>query len=153
MPKTVIVTITVGNRRITLEGPEDFVRGEVRRFTAPDSNPADTKTKATAPPSPPPATGQVSERDLITQKRPRNQTEIVAVLGFCLTENGVPEFREEDIKRAYIRAGVRPPKVIAQALRDARNKFDFIEAGAKKGTYRLSTHGDRTVRFDMPVSE
>jgi hypothetical protein len=146
MQKNVTVTVTVGDRRVTLEGPEDFVRGEVRRFAGLDLQPA--KATATAP-----AAGALSERDVIAQKRPRNQTEIVAVLGFCLAENGLAEFREEDIKKAYIRAGVRPPKVIAQALRDARNKFDFIEAGTKKGTYRLSTHGDRTVRFDLPVAE
>jgi hypothetical protein len=93
------------------------------------------------------------ERDLIAEKRPRNQTETVAVLGFCLAENGQVEFTEVDIKRAYLRAGIRPPKVISQALRDARNKFDLIEAGTKKGTYRLSAHGDRTVRFDLPVAQ
>lgn len=146
MQKTITVTVTIDDRRITLEGPEDFVRGEVRRFAALDPQPAKTSAAATA-------TGPLSERDLIAQKRPRNQTEIVAVLGFCLTESGLAEFREEDIKKAYIRAGVRPPKVIAQALRDARNKFDFVEAGTKKGTFRLSTHGDRTVRFDLPLSE
>ena len=146
MQKNISVTVTVGDRRITLEGPEDFVRGEVRRFAGLDAQPA-AKASATSP------AVALSERDLIAQKRPRNQTEIVAVLGFCLAESGLAEFREEDIKKAYIRAGVRPPKVIAQALRDARNKFDFIEAGTKKGTYRLSTHGDRTVRFDLPVAE
>lgn len=74
----------------------------------------------------------------------------MAVLGYYLTQNGHAEFTETDIRRAYIRAGVRPPKVIAQALRDARNKFDLIESGAKRGAYRLSAHGDRTVRFDLP---
>jgi hypothetical protein len=148
MQKNVTVTVTVGDRRITLEGPEDFVRGEVRRFAGLDPQPAKATASTTAP-----AAGALVERDVIAQKRPRNQTEIVAVLGFCLAESGLAEFREEDIKKAYIRAGVRPPKVIAQALRDARNKFDFIEAGTKKGTYRLSTHGDRTVRFDLPVAE
>jgi hypothetical protein len=146
MQKNISVTVTVGDRRITLEGPEDFVRGEVRRFAGLDAQPA-AKASATSP------AVALSERDLIAQKRPRNQTEIVAVLGFCLAESGLAEFREEDIKKAYIRAGVRPPKVIAQALRDARNKFDFIEAGTRKGTYRLSMHGDRTVRFDLPVAE
>jgi hypothetical protein len=75
------------------------------------------------------------------------------VLGFCLAENEHGEFTEADIKKGYIRAGVRPPKVISQALRDARNKFDLIEAGTKKGTYRLSAHGERTVRFDLPTSD
>ena len=37
MSKRVEVTITVGTRKMTLEGPEDFVRMEVERFaTLPD---------------------------------------------------------------------------------------------------------------------
>jgi hypothetical protein len=152
MQKTVTVTVTVDERRITLEGPEDFVRAEVRRFASlseDDLKPDGHNAKA----GPANDAGGVAliERDLIAQKRPRNQTETVAVLGFCLAENGHREFTEADIKRAYVRAGVRPPKAIAQALRDARNKFDLIEGGTKKGTYRLSAHGDRTVRFDLPV--
>jgi hypothetical protein len=147
MEKTLTVTVTVDNRRITLEGPEDFVRAEVRRFTSPGDDglkgvPANNAVGAV-----------LTERDLIAQKRPRNQTETVAVLGFCLAANGHGEFSEADIKRAYVRAGVRPPKVISQALRDARNKFDLIEAGTKKGTYQLSAHGDRTVRFDLPAGD
>jgi len=145
MEKTLTVTVTVDNRRITLEGPEDFVRAEVRRFALPHDNGAKGKSSNNAGPT------TLTERDLIAQKRPRNQTETVAVLGFCLTENGHGEFTEADIKRAYVRGGIRPPKVISQAIRDARNKFDLIETGAKKGTYRLSPHGDRTVRFDLPV--
>jgi hypothetical protein len=145
MEKTITVTVTVDDRRITLEGPEDFVRSEVRRFTS--SNGDGAKEKSADSPS----HTALTERDLVMQKRPRNQTETVAVLGFCLSENGHTEFTEAEIKRAYVRAGVRPPKVISQALRDAKNKFDLIEAGKKKGTYRLSAHGDRTVRFDLPA--
>jgi hypothetical protein len=143
MEKTLVVTVTVDNRRITLEGPEDFVRAEVRRFTVLGEAARSTSANNADP-------AALTERDLIAQKRPKNHTETVAVLGFCLTENGKAEFTEADIKKAYIRAGVRPPKVISQALRDARNKFDLIEAGEEKGSYRLSTHGDRTVRFDLP---
>jgi hypothetical protein len=146
---TITVTLTVDNRKITLEGPEDFVSAEVRRFASPP------------PTLPSPIQEQNdrgsdtvrSERDLVAQKRPRNQTETVAVLGFFLTQNGQAEFTEADIRRAYIRAGVRPPKVVAQALRDARNKFDLIEPGTKRGTFRLSPHGDRTIRFDLPGTE
>lgn len=147
MEKTLTVTVTVDNRRITLEGPEDFVRAEVRRFTSTRDEGVKGASVNNADRT------ALTERDLIAQKRPRNQTETVAVLGFCLAENGHGEFTEVDIKRAYVRANVRPPKVISQALRDARNKFDLIEAGTKKGTYRLSAHGDRTVRFDLPAGD
>lgn len=148
MEKIITVTVTVDNRRITVEGPEDFVRTEVRRITSfKDDGGAKVISANNAD------RAALTERELITQKNPRNQTETVAVLGFCLTENGHAEFTEAEIKRAYVRAGVRPPKVISQALRDARNKFDLIEAGTKKGTYRLSAHGDRTVRFDLPAAD
>jgi len=147
MEKTLTVTVTIDNRRITLEGPEGFVRAEVRRFTSPGDGGAKDAPQVIQD------RVAMIERDLIAQKRPRNQTETVAVLGFCLTENGRGEFTEADIRRAYVRSGVRPPKVISQALRDARNKFDLIEAGTKKGTYRLSAHGDRTVRFDLPAGD
>jgi hypothetical protein len=76
--------------------------------------------------------------------------EIVTVFAFFLTEQGITEFSDDDIKRCYVRAGVRPPKVIAQALRDAKNKYDLIAAGSKRGTYKLSDHGERVVRFDLP---
>lgn len=32
--KHITVTLTVDDRKITLEGPEEFVTGEVRRFVA-----------------------------------------------------------------------------------------------------------------------
>jgi hypothetical protein len=147
MEKTITVTVTIDDRRITLEGPEEFVRAEVRRFASTgDEEAKDASVKASE-------RALINERDLIAQKRPRNHTETVATLAFCLAENGQAEFTEADMKRAYLRAAVRPPKVISQALRDARNKFDLIEAGTKKGTYRLSPHGDRTVRFDLPAVE
>ena len=86
---------------------------------------------------------------MITAKKPKGHHEIVAVLAFCLTEAGQADFGEDEIRRAYIRADVRPPKVISQALRDAKNAHDFLES-AGRGRYRLSAHGDRTVRFDLP---
>lgn len=140
MERTLSVTVIVDDRKITLEGPEEFVRSEVRRFTASvdhhGAEPSGLKT--------------LTERELIAEKRPRNHSEMVAVLGFCLSENGLSEFSEADIKRAYLRSGARPPKVISQALRDAKNRFDLIESGKKRGTYRLSAHGARTVRFSLP---
>jgi hypothetical protein len=74
----------------------------------------------------------------------------VAVLAYALTQAGRREFTEEDMRRAYIRAGVRPPQFVGQALRDARNKCDFIAKGPRRGTYCLSAHGERTVLFDLP---
>lgn len=144
------VTVTLGDRRITLEGPEDFVREEVRRLAKSElgtvgneipAEPASQQTTALA------ANLPNREADLLAQKRPRGHVETVAVLAYCLAKNGIPEFTPEDIHRAYVRGGVRPPKVVAQAIRDAKNTADFIERGSKAGTYKLTTHGEATVVF------
>jgi hypothetical protein len=147
MNKRIEVTITIGDRKITLEGPEDFVREEVERLAkGPGSNaPADASATVAR------GDGSVlSERVLVEQKSPHGHNEIVAVLAYALTQGGRPEFTPAEMHRAYIRAGVRPPKVIAQALRDAKNVKDYIEPGQERGTYRLSPHGERTVLFDLP---
>jgi len=94
----------------------------------------------------------ISERDLIKQKKPHGHHQVVAILAFALRESGVSEFTADDMRRAYIRAGVRPPKVMAQALRDAKNKYELVELGSKKSAFRLSPHGERTVLFDLPAS-
>jgi hypothetical protein len=144
------VTVEVNDKRVTLEGPRTFVQDEVRRLTSAVATP------------PPPTEHQRSEieslegtteRDFVALKEPQGHLEIVTVLGFYLAEHGQDEFTEEDIRRAYIRAGVRPPKVVSQSLRDAKNKKDFIQPGSARGTYRLTHHGDRFVRFDLPATK
>lgn len=147
MSKRVEVTLTFGDRKISLEGPEDFVRTEVERLVrGPVSSPASAREGA-APNS---ETAPMSERALLDEKLPEGHSETVAVLAFALRESGAAEFTEEDMRRAYLRAKARPPKVVSQAIRDAKNKFDYIEPGAAKGSYRLSAHGERTVMFDLP---
>lgn len=141
-------TIVVGNSKITVEGPAAFVQSQVERFAGTQLAPATVSSGVAVASS-----RQASpEKYLIAEKRPRGHHENVAVLAFALTESGTKEFTEEDIRRAYIRAAVRPPKHVSQALRDARNKFDYIAMGSKRGTYRLSDYGDRFVRFDLPRS-
>jgi len=147
MTRRTKVTLTIGDRTITLEGPEDFVRAEVERLVgAPVVSSGDPKERVVSS-----TTGTVmSERELLDQKLPAGHSETVAVLAFALREAGVGEFTEEEMRRAYLRSRVRPPKVVGQAIRDAKNKFEYIEAGGSKGTYRLSAHGERTVLFDLP---
>jgi hypothetical protein len=140
-------TITLGDSKITFEGPAQFVEGQVKKFAATQAG--TTTSPETAAVRERPMHGR-TERELVTEKRPRGHHEIVAVLAFALSESGMKEFTEEDIRRSYIRADVRPPKHVSQALRDAKNNFDFIETGSKRGAYKLSNHGDRTVRFDLP---
>ena len=148
--ETVKATLKIGNQTVTFEGPRDFVDQQVAKYTLgnlskghedkPDKD-YSTKDDSTRP---------IRERDLYLEKKPLNHPEAVAVLAFCLKEGGVEEFTDEDIRKAYLRAGARPPKVVSQAIRDSKNNFDFIESGSGKGTYRLSHHGERTVRFDLP---
>lgn len=142
-------TITLGDSKITFEGPASFVQAQVERYAAVPAqsallggnrDPADRSPQG------------LTEKQLVIEKRPRGHHEIATVLAFALTQSGMEEFSEEDIRRAYIRADVRPPKYVSQALRDAKSKFDLITTGSKRGMYKLTNHGDRTVRFDLPHS-
>jgi hypothetical protein len=92
----------------------------------------------------------LTEKKLVLAKKPDGHSETIAVLAFALAESGISEFSEEDMRKAYIRAGVRPPKVVGQAIRDAKRLNDFVDYGSQRGRYKLSNHGDRTVRFDLP---
>jgi hypothetical protein len=143
--------IQFDDKKIRFEGPREFVEAMVARYTGA------SKQQGKPGPVQYPSDGAIvtggrTERDLITAKRPHGHHETVAVLAFALTEAGTLAFTEEDIRRAYIRAGVRPPKVVAQALRDAKNKYEYVEVAGERGRYRLTNHGDRVVRFDLPRS-
>jgi hypothetical protein len=140
------VTVTVGNKQVTLEGPEDFVRSEVQRLT---NLLVDDRVSPVVATSPEVSSAQ-TERQLVALKKPSGHLETVAVLAFHLTKSGQAEFTADDIRRAYARAGVRPPKVMAQSLRDAKNVSDYLQKGSARGTFRLSPHGERTVEFDLP---
>jgi hypothetical protein len=152
MTTTVKATITVDNKVVTFEGPPDFVEAEVAKYMGGAGSSDNTlHTIATAAPVESQAQSGITEKQLVTDKQPKGHSETIAVLAFALAEAGVAEFTEEDMRRAYIRAGVRPPKVVGQAIRDAKGAFDYVEYGKKRGTYKISSHGDRTVRFDMPL--
>jgi hypothetical protein len=146
MEERINVAIEIGGIRVSLDGPRDFVESEVRRLTTSLVSEQPTKSVSAMPST---ILEAESEHDFIRAKNPSGHAEIVAVLAFLLTEHGQPEFSEDAIRRAYIRAKVRPPKVVAQAIRDAKNKRDFIEQGSSRGSYRLTHHGDRFVRFDL----
>jgi hypothetical protein len=145
--ETCKATIMVGDSTMTFEGSAGFVEAQVEKFSS--NRPLGASISGSQLLADNAAQG-LTEKQLILQKRPRGHCEIVTVLAFCLAESGVKEFSEEDLRRSYLRADIRPPKYVSQALRDAKSKFDYIEAGTKRGLYRLSSHGDRTVRFDLP---
>ena len=154
MADKIEVTVAVGDKQVTLTGPEAFVREEVQRLTniiassAASVGSRSTDASGTSLPS---TEGLPrTEREFVASKSPSGHSETVAVLAYFLTKSGHPEFSPEEIRRAYARAGERPPKVIGQALRDAKNLNDYLEPGAERGTFRLSAHGERTVEFDLP---
>jgi hypothetical protein len=151
MVKNAKASVTIGDTTITFEGPAEFVDQQISKYTA--TNIARQGIQGYMREAGAPSTQAIppAERSLIAEKKPRNHPETVAVLAFALAEGGVEEFTEDDMRRAYLRGGVRPPKVISQAVRDAKNNYDFIEAGTQRGCYRLTNHGDRTVRFDLPA--
>jgi hypothetical protein len=134
------ITITLGSRKITINGVVEGLEGlsSATLRNANNREPAATPSKV------------ISERDLLNEKLPRGHSEIVAVLAFALRESGLSEFTEADMRRSYLRANIRPPKSVSQAIRDARNKSEFIAAGKSKGKYRLSPYGETFVMFDMP---
>ena len=130
-------------KTITIEGTENFVREEAERFRQRTAKPLGLLDEAKAP-------DPLSAAAIVAAKKPRGHSETVAVLAYFLASQGSETFNEDQMKRAYIQAHVRPPKVIAQAIRDARNKYDFIEPSKERGSYCLSVHGRRTVEFDLP---
>lgn len=152
MRATARAIITVCGMTATIEGSPRFVDAQVAKYIS-GTDPSDSGSHNSQPSvllsesqidSPP------SEKQLVLVKRPAGHAETVAVLAFALAQAGTLEFTEEDMRKAYLRAGVRPPKVVAQAIRDAKNVFGYVDTGSKRGRYKLAHHGDRTVRFDLP---
>jgi hypothetical protein len=142
-------TIILGDSKITVEGSAGFVQAQIERFAGAQRSSANIGDTGVSSGN---SSQSSTEKQLVVEKRPRGHHEVVAVLAFALTQSGTEEFTKEDVRRAYIRAGVRPPKSVSQALRDAKNKFDYIATGSKRGTYRLSNHGENLIRFDLPRS-
>lgn len=149
MTKQFQVAVTLDGHRLII----DFPDGLAAAFEGISKSTRIRKAESIAAHSNAEAGAKVSEREFIAQKKPRSHGETVAVLAFCLRESGILEFTADDMRRAYIRAGVSRPKVVAQALRDAKNKYDLIESGSKRSTFRLSPHGERTVLFDLPAEK
>jgi hypothetical protein len=140
--------IELKDRKIKFEGPKAFIDEMMAKYGTADKlqdKPATAKSEGKRGKG-----GEFNERELVSAKRPRGHHETIAVLAFALKEAGTAEFTEHDIRSAYIRADVRPPKVVAQAIRDAKNNFEYVEPTGTRGVYRLTDHGDAVVRFDLP---
>jgi hypothetical protein len=154
MSKRIEVAISFGDRTMTLSGPEDFVQAEVQRVSdllvASVGGGSAVSSRQLEAAHLVEGASPLNERDFVEKKRPSGHLETVAVLAYCLTKNGMPEFTADDVRRAYLRVGIRPPKTVAQSLRDAKNLKDFIKQGSEPGRFKLTDHGERTVVFDLP---
>jgi hypothetical protein len=94
---------------------------------------------------------QPTLREFFQQKKPVTALENVAVFGFYLERyRGMYEFSEKEIAEAYYEARSPKPKVIGQALRDARNAKGYLVEGSKRGRFRLSNLGENLVVHDLP---
>lgn len=90
-------------------------------------------------------------KEFFDEKKPLTAAETVAVFGYFLERyENKTEFTEADISKAFFDARVRKPKVVAQALRDAKNKKGFLVDGHEKGSFRLSNIGENLILHDLP---
>lgn len=142
---SVKATVQLKEGQIVFEGSEEFVEKQVKMFALPLSGVQGATSGSECQLS-------TSEKDLVKEKNPKGHSEVIAVLAYHLRSNGKEDFDEEELKKAYIRAGIKFPKAIGQAIRDAGKRFDYVEVSAR-GRYRLSDHGERTVMFDLPRKE
>ncbi len=137
-------TIEWEGHRITIEGPPEFVAVELERFRAPSNGP--TTRQEPSGPNPRP----MNDGGFVALKNPAGHQERIAVLAVRLAETGKAEFNAEDMRRAYLRAGLKPPKAMKQALVDTKRFKDYIEPTKTPGSYRLTDHGSDFVAFDLP---
>ena len=144
-------TVEWEGRRITVEGPPEFVSAELDRFRgapARVAEPAATEAQAQEA-----ANRPMTDSAFVALKRPQDHFERIAVLASRLRESGKSEFDGDDMRRAYLRAGIKPPKVMSQALVDTKRKRDYIEPTAARGMYRLTDFGSDFVQFELPRIE
>jgi hypothetical protein len=139
-------TVEWDGRKVTLEGPDDFVSTELEKFRNAALKMSVNPDSSTSADGSRPMTDAV----FVGQKMPNDHAEKIAVLAVRLKESGKSEFNGDDMRRAYLRAGIKPPKVMGQALVDAKRYKDFIEPTSTRGMYALTHHGEDFVRFELP---
>src|SRR6516164_2221073 len=131
MRGTAKLSVTMANTVATFEGPPGFVEAQISKYIAGISS-SDSHAHSDGQVSSSESGMHSREKELLLAKRPAGHSETVAVLAFALMQAGVSEFTEKDMREAYIRAGVRPPKVVGQAIRDAKNVFDYLDRAGKR---------------------
>ncbi|HEX8700646.1 MAG TPA: hypothetical protein VF815_17480 [Myxococcaceae bacterium] len=160
---SVKVVVAKGSARIELEGPEDFVNGKLGELlpwieeskgangievydspqTGEDEDASDEASK--------PEEHKITLGAFIAKKSPQNVYEAMAcVLFFSRQFRDRPELSTEEIRKLLIQGKFRPPGSMAQAMTDGRRKYGYVDAGSKKGLWKLSRDGEVTVEIDLP---
>lgn len=91
-------------------------------------------------------------RAFIAQLQPKGAVEEIPTLMYWAKLNEKKEsLNEDEIVQLYRRAGIRPPKNVAQSLRDLSSKrYGRLEAVAgQKGFVRLGRVGEDFVLYDV----
>jgi hypothetical protein len=141
-------TVEWDGKKVTIEGSEEFVSTELANFrdaalrVGGNSNAEERSAAQDGKPQ--------TDASFLSQKMPKDHYEKIAVLAVRLKETGKDDFNADDMRRAYLRAGVKPPKALGQALVDAKRYRDFVEPATARGSYRLTNHGEDFVRFELP---
>lgn len=155
---TVKVVVAKGSSRLELEGPEDFVNGkleellpwldEAEKENADDGLREDEGLPAESPNH---EEHKITLGSFMTKKSPQNVYEAIAcVLFFSRQFRDRPELSTEEIRTLLIQGRFRPPGSMAQAMTDCRRKYGYIDAGSKKGLWKLSRDGEVKVEIDLP---
>jgi hypothetical protein len=139
-------TVEWNGCKVVIEGPAEFVSTELERFRSVALGHSDEIARSPNGNEDRP----INEAAFLAEKMPSDHMEKIAVLAVKMKQSGKAEFTGDDMRRAYLRAGIKPPKVMGQALVDAKRHRDFIEPTTVKGVYRLTDHGADYVTFDLP---
>ena len=146
------IRIKLGEAELEAEGDKDFVKKVV----------ADWKKSIEKPPPPAitPTKGRVSPRKEISaktlkqfyeEKSPSGHQEKIAVFAYYLKSfEEKKEFSKDDINSCYTKARARKPKSISTAISDAASKYEFVERGSERGLWKLTSHGENLIMYDLP---
>ena len=155
------IVVAQGDSRLELEGNQSFVAAHLKKLlpvvtgalVAPEkvkhSEHSDTPKRLSG--------GQTRQSlaTFVESKNPQNAYEAIAVVLYHRRKTeGKEELSGPEIRAALVQGRYRPPdSSMAQTLTDCRRKYGYIQAGSKKGLWRLSHTGETTVEFDLPHKE
>jgi len=156
---SVKVVVAQGDTRVEVEGDQAFVEAQLKKLLPIVTGALPTIPEKAKHAEQPPATqalgGSKDRQSLATfveTKSPQNAYEAIAVVLYHRRKaEGVEELSGSEIRAALVQGRYRPPdSSMAQTLTDCRRKYGYIQAGSKKGLWRLSHTGETTVEFDLP---